>query len=319
VDTDVGAHPDRRRLCAPNGRGFCCVDGSVGGWSLGGVVDEALRSVDGDAGALSIVLDASACNSFAESMAKSFAIAIPSTLNPLLIGSAAAYALVWIPSWGSAILFFGIVALIAVPVYGVSSRSSKTRRIHRLTRGWPQETPRRRCRVARVVASVRVCLPPARTRGHRCGRRRRHEFALGRQAGMGLQQAQPSAPRSRGPRRGVRPDLRAGDRTRGRGDAVRAGSSRPGRVRGRPRLTLSPTRPTTKSAVQVRRVAPLARGHTFAAQSGGAFECLVPLPDQADSYSLPTTWASTSDISSWGLNSTILTASSTTTVWPEGQ
>ena len=31
-------------------------------------------------------------------------------------------------------------------------------------------------------------------------------------------------------------------------------------------------------------------------------------------YSLPTTWASTWDIWSWGLNSTILTASSTTTV-----
>jgi len=31
-------------------------------------------------------------------------------------------------------------------------------------------------------------------------------------------------------------------------------------------------------------------------------------------YSLPTTWASTCDIWSWGLNSTILTASSTTTV-----
>ena len=36
-------------------------------------------------------------------------------------------------------------------------------------------------------------------------------------------------------------------------------------------------------------------------------------------YNLPTTWASTWDIWSWGLNSTILTASSTTTVWPEGQ
>ena len=37
------------------------------------------------------------------------------------------------------------------------------------------------------------------------------------------------------------------------------------------------------------------------------------------SYILPTTWASTCDIWSWGLNSTILTASSTTMVWPEGQ
>ncbi len=36
-------------------------------------------------------------------------------------------------------------------------------------------------------------------------------------------------------------------------------------------------------------------------------------------YSLPTTWASTCDIWSWGLNSTILTVSSTTTVCPAGQ
>ena len=37
-------------------------------------------------------------------------------------------------------------------------------------------------------------------------------------------------------------------------------------------------------------------------------------PIWALSYSLPTTWASTCDIWSCGLNSTILTASSTTTV-----
>ena len=37
-------------------------------------------------------------------------------------------------------------------------------------------------------------------------------------------------------------------------------------------------------------------------------------PDRARLYSLPTTWVSTCDIWSWGLNSTILTASSTTTV-----
>jgi len=66
-----------------------------------------------------IVLDVSANNSFVESMANSFAIAIPSTLIPLLIGSAAAYAIVWIPFRGSAVLFFGIVALIAVPIFGV--------------------------------------------------------------------------------------------------------------------------------------------------------------------------------------------------------
>ena len=43
------------------------------------------------------------------------------------------------------------------------------------------------------------------------------------------------------------------------------------------------------------------------------------LPTKPLSYSFPTTWASTCDIWSWGLNSTILTASSTTTVCPEGQ
>jgi alpha-glucoside transport system permease protein len=64
-----------------------------------------------------IALDASANNSFVESMANSFAIAIPSTLIPLLLASAAAYAIVWIPFRGSIILFAGIVGLIAVPIY----------------------------------------------------------------------------------------------------------------------------------------------------------------------------------------------------------
>jgi len=66
-----------------------------------------------------IALGASANNSFVEGMVNSFAIAIPSTLVPLLIGSAAAYAIVWIPFRGSSALFFGLVALIAVPVFGL--------------------------------------------------------------------------------------------------------------------------------------------------------------------------------------------------------
>lgn len=64
-----------------------------------------------------IALTASPNNSFVESMVNSFAIAIPSTLIPLLLASAAAYAIVWIPFRGSGVLFSGIVALIAVPIY----------------------------------------------------------------------------------------------------------------------------------------------------------------------------------------------------------
>jgi alpha-glucoside transport system permease protein len=66
-----------------------------------------------------IALDSSANGSFVENMVNSFAIAIPATLIPLLIGSAAAYAIVWIPFRGSGALFLGIVALIAVPVFAL--------------------------------------------------------------------------------------------------------------------------------------------------------------------------------------------------------
>jgi len=66
-----------------------------------------------------IALDSSANSSFLGSMLNSVAIAIPSTLIPLLLGSAAAYVLVWLPFRGSAAIFFGTVALIAVPIYGV--------------------------------------------------------------------------------------------------------------------------------------------------------------------------------------------------------
>lgn len=45
-----------------------------------------------------------------------------------------------------------------------------------------------------------------------------------------------------------------------------------------------------------------------------AIPVAIHSPDRALSYSLPTTWASTCDIWSWGLNSTILIASSTVTV-----
>ncbi|MEA3511050.1 MAG: carbohydrate ABC transporter permease [Actinomycetota bacterium] len=66
-----------------------------------------------------VALDSSANNSFIESVLNSFAIAIPSMLIPLLIASAAAYAIVNIPFRGSGVLFLGMLALIAVPIYGV--------------------------------------------------------------------------------------------------------------------------------------------------------------------------------------------------------
>lgn len=66
-----------------------------------------------------LALESSVNNSFAQSMVNSFAIALPSTVLPLLFGSAAAYALVWMPFRGSKALFLTTVALIAVPIYGV--------------------------------------------------------------------------------------------------------------------------------------------------------------------------------------------------------
>ncbi len=56
-----------------------------------------------------VALDAPARNSFA--------IAILSALVPLLWGSAATYAIVWMPLRGSSLLFVGVVALIAVPLH----------------------------------------------------------------------------------------------------------------------------------------------------------------------------------------------------------
>lgn len=52
---------------------------------------------------------------FADGLLNQFAIAIPATVVPLLLGAAAAYALVWIPFRGNRAMYIGIVALIAVP------------------------------------------------------------------------------------------------------------------------------------------------------------------------------------------------------------
>lgn len=86
---------------------------AVGWWD--GITDPSTWTLE----AYRIALDASANNSFVDSLVNSFAIAIPSTLIPLALASWAAYAIVWIPFRGSRILFLGIVALIAVPIYGV--------------------------------------------------------------------------------------------------------------------------------------------------------------------------------------------------------
>lgn len=61
-------------------------------------------------------LSVSVNNSFAQSMFNSLAIASPATLIPLFLGSLAAYAIGWIPYRGKTAVFFGMVALIALPV-----------------------------------------------------------------------------------------------------------------------------------------------------------------------------------------------------------
>lgn len=66
-----------------------------------------------------IALDATANNSFVASMLNSFAIALPSAIIPLLLGSAAAYGFVWLPFRGSRAVLLGVVAMIAVPIYGI--------------------------------------------------------------------------------------------------------------------------------------------------------------------------------------------------------
>ena len=61
-------------------------------------------------------IDMSVNNSFAEGMLSSLAIAVPSTLIPLLIAAVASYAIAWIPFRGKGVVFFGLVALIAMPI-----------------------------------------------------------------------------------------------------------------------------------------------------------------------------------------------------------
>lgn len=78
--------------------------GSLDGWTL-----DAYRAA----------LSVSANNSFGESMLNQLAIAIPSTLLPLLLGSAAAYALTWIHFRGRRALFYTVIALIAVPIHAL--------------------------------------------------------------------------------------------------------------------------------------------------------------------------------------------------------
>lgn len=69
-------------------------------------------SLDAYRGAFS----ASVNNTFAEGMINSLTIAIPATLVPLLLGAWAAYAIGWIPFRGKSWVFFGMVALIALPI-----------------------------------------------------------------------------------------------------------------------------------------------------------------------------------------------------------
>ncbi len=77
---------------------------SLDGWSL-----DAYRAT----------LSMSVNNSFADGLLNQLAIALPSTLVPLLLGAAAAYALAWLSFRGRRALLFGSVALIAVPAQAV--------------------------------------------------------------------------------------------------------------------------------------------------------------------------------------------------------
>lgn len=62
------------------------------------------------------VLTASSTNSILESLANSFAIAIPATIIPIAIAAFAAYAFAWIEFPGRQWLFIATVALLAVPL-----------------------------------------------------------------------------------------------------------------------------------------------------------------------------------------------------------
>ena len=78
--------------------------GTTEGWTLG---------------AYQAALSVSANNSFAESMLNQLTIAIPSTVIPLLIGAAAAYALTWMNLPGRRALFYAVVMLMAVPIHAL--------------------------------------------------------------------------------------------------------------------------------------------------------------------------------------------------------
>ncbi len=62
------------------------------------------------------VLTASSTNSILESLANSFAIAIPATIIPIAIAAFAAYAFAWIEFPGRQWLFIATVSLLAVPL-----------------------------------------------------------------------------------------------------------------------------------------------------------------------------------------------------------
>jgi len=62
------------------------------------------------------VLTSSSTNSIQDSLANSFAIAIPATIIPIAIAAFAAYAFAWIDFKGRKWLFIGIVSLLAVPI-----------------------------------------------------------------------------------------------------------------------------------------------------------------------------------------------------------
>ncbi len=64
-------------------------------------------------------LSVSVNNSFTESMFNSFVIAVAATVIPLLFGAWAAYAIGWIPMRHKTGVFFGLVALMVLPVQAV--------------------------------------------------------------------------------------------------------------------------------------------------------------------------------------------------------
>lgn len=76
------------------------------------LADPETYTFDAYRGALSTTVN----NTFVEGMANSLAIAIPATVVPLLLAAWVAYAIGWIPFRGRNWVFFGSVALIALPI-----------------------------------------------------------------------------------------------------------------------------------------------------------------------------------------------------------